>query len=293
MLRTSLSLEVIIMSMWFVYRVEKSLNSPILYWNIVSMQLPGGMVSQFQGIWYKYPDYAGGVVSNSRSHEQICNECLALLDSNGVNVDESFRSLIAYFFSTDRHLSFEDIKDYVQSNNLAIDEDSIRSVMKLLVEYGFAMEKAFGTSIRYEHLHVGEHHDHFYCLKCGTIIEFFSPIIEEAQQREATAHGFHAFTHKMQIHGLCAKCFNKSVKHLVPLAMVHTGGKFRVMKIAGGGPLGFRSDGKRRLHDMGITSGVYGDVVANHGGRLVVAIKGNRLALGKGMSQRVMVSLVN
>lgn len=77
---------------------------------------------------------------------------------------------------------------FIRSNNLDISDEVVSSAFNLLVEYGFALEKEFGDCItRYEHLHPGEHHDHFYCLKCGKIIEFYSPVIEELKLRKPEA----------------------------------------------------------------------------------------------------------
>ncbi|HEX2957613.1 MAG TPA: transcriptional repressor [Chitinispirillaceae bacterium] len=224
-------------------------------------------------------------------HDLILNECLDFLKNNGVDTDEKMRRVIGFFFLLDRHVSFDDISHYVKKNGLKISDIIIRDVLELLVEYGFAIEKIFADNIvRYEHLHLGEHHDHFCCLKCGTIIEFFSPVIEAAQIEEARKYGFHAFTHKMQIHGLCDKCFGKNNAHSMPLAMVEVGGRFRVTDVgADESVCGFRG----HLMDMGIAPGCEGEVIANHGGRIVIVCNGVRTAMGRGMSQKVRVTVID
>ena len=180
----------------------------------------------------------------------------------------------------------------VRSNNLSISDDVVSSAFKLLVEYGFAKEKVFGdNTLRYEHLHIGEHHDHFYCLKCKRIIEFYSPVIEVAQIEEARRKGFHAFSHAMQIHGLCDRCFGKASQSPIRLSMVQSGGKFRVV-----GPAE-RNRGrqklKRRLCDMGLRPGAEGEVIVNRYGPLVVCIDGMRIAMGREMGDSVDVVLVD
>lgn len=230
---------------------------------------------------------------NNRKHKQILNECLVFLTNNGIDVDNDLKSLIEFFFSTDKHIAFDDIRLFVNQNKLNISDTSIRDAFALLVEYGFAMERIFGDNlIRYEHLHLGEHHDHFYCLKCGRIIEFYSQEIEDAQISEARAHLFHAFHHKMQIHGLCNQCFGTSSQNAIPLSKVESGGKFRITEIADSEKLFHGLKMRQRIMDMGILPGIEGMVITNHGGRIVLLINNSRVALGRTMSQEINVTLI-
>ena len=230
---------------------------------------------------------------NARKHKRTLQECLSFLSANGIGITEQVEKLIQFFYSADHHVSFDDVRTFITNSNLDIPNSMIRDVFNLLVEYGFAMIKVFGDdTVRYEHLHYGEHHDHFYCLKCGRIIEFFSPEIEEAQLRSARNHNFHMFSHKLQIHGLCDRCFGKSSRATIPLAMVESGGRFRIADIAEGCNHEHYSLMKRRLQDMGIVCGVEGEVITNHGGRIVLYVNETRVAVGRGMSQAVRVTLI-
>lgn len=224
-------------------------------------------------------------------HKQILNECLEFLKNNGITVDDDLRRLIGFFFSTDQHVTLEDIRRFVHEHKINISDLAISDALALLVEYGFAIERIFGDNmVRYEHLHLGEHHDHFYCLKCGKIIEFFSPEIEDWQIRVARNHEFHAFDHKMQIHGLCKQCFGTSKS--IPISKVETGGKFRIVEVSDKEQLSQGCRMVQRLIDMGILPGTEGTVITNHGGRIVLLINNSRVALGRGMSQGINVTLI-
>lgn len=50
------------------------------------------------------------------------------------------------------------------------------------------------------------HHDHFFCLKCGSIIEFYCKEIEILQEQIAQKYNFKTFNHKLEIFGECANC---------------------------------------------------------------------------------------
>ncbi|MFA6582969.1 MAG: Fur family transcriptional regulator [Elusimicrobiaceae bacterium] len=53
------------------------------------------------------------------------------------------------------------------------------------------------------------HHHHMVCVKCGMIIEFFSPEMEKLQESEVLKHNFRAITHTLEIRGVCARCAEK------------------------------------------------------------------------------------
>lgn len=227
----------------------------------------------------------------SNKNKQILDECIEFLNLNGYSVTNELSDLLVYFFSSDRHLSFEEIRHFAHNKKLDITDSQLRDSIAVLVEYGFATVKDFGDGTpRYEHLHYGEHHDHFYCLKCGLIIEFYSPLIEAQQHTEALKKGFHPFSHKMQISGLCEKCFGKSSAHTIPLSRVECGALFIVSKVEESS-LFPESGLRKKLLDLGLIPGCKGEVLTNTGGRIVIIVNGSRLALGRAMSQSIQVLL--
>src|SRR5512133_726010 len=227
----------------------------------------------------------------STKHKRILEECTEFLNLNGYTVTNELSELLVHFFSADRHLSFLEIKHFTHNKKLDITDSQIRDLIETLVEYGFATVKEFGDgTTRYEHFHYGEHHDHFYCLKCGMIIEFYSPLIETQQHAEAIKNGFHPFSHKMEISGLCEKCFGKSSAHTIPLSRVESGAKFIISEVEESTI--FPETGMRKkLLDLGLIPGCKGEVLTSTGGRIVIILNGSRLALGRAMSQSIHVFL--
>jgi Fe2+ transport system protein FeoA len=72
-----------------------------------------------------------------------------------------------------------------------------------------------------------------------------------------------------------------------PLAMTTVGEQVRLESIRGGKKF------VRRLTALGLTPGVELSVVQDAGGPLLVSVRDSRIALGRGMAYRVMVSLVD
>lgn len=229
------------------------------------------------------------------NHTELRDQCLALLRASGVEVDDSSRAVIDFFFEAEGHVSLHDIENHLRETGLPLDLGRIRHTMQLLGDYGFAIDRQFPRGrVLYEHLHLGEHHDHLYCQRCGKIIEFLSDQIEQAQNQVAAEHGFHSFSHKLVIRGLCESCFEGPRTELVPLAAVQSGGQFRVGKVSRGGRgRMFGGGGMRRLSEHGIMVGAEGEVLSNHGTMVVVQIAGVRLALRQAQTQRILVEILN
>jgi ferrous iron transport protein A len=70
-----------------------------------------------------------------------------------------------------------------------------------------------------------------------------------------------------------------------PLVMAAIGEKVYLENIKGGKKM------LRRLTALGLTPGVELSVVQNTGGVLLLSVRGSRIALGRGMARKMMVSL--
>ena len=230
---------------------------------------------------------------NRKQHRKLCNECFEVLSSHGVDIDHGVTRLIELFFATEKHMEFSDFERLARENDWGLEGPAIRKAVRLLVEYGFAVEKTFiDGRIVYEHLHTGEHHDHFYCLRCGKLTEFFSPALEDLQCELALTHHFHPFSHRLQINGLCGECFGQVRNKLIPLSSVLPGAVFRIVETLSTNVRGGLGRGSmRRLAEVGLTNGSRGEVISNQGLMLVVLIGSNRLALRKGQARKVLVSV--
>ena len=111
------------------------------------------------------------------------------------------------FFSTTRHISVEELYNEVRQVNSRVGYATVYRTLKLLKECGLAEERHFADGqARFENIEDQRHHDHLICERCGRIIEFVQPRIEELQEELAQKYGFVATTHKMEIYGICKEC---------------------------------------------------------------------------------------
>lgn len=115
--------------------------------------------------------------------------------------------ILEIFLKTEEHLSSEDLYWLVQKQDPSVGHTTVYRTLKLLTEAGLAREVRFGDGkTYYEHHYNHEHHDHLICIDCGKIIEFFSPEIEEMQDKMAEKYGFRLTNHSLRMWGVCEDC---------------------------------------------------------------------------------------
>ncbi len=197
--------------------------------------------------------------------------------------EDRFKVLEA-FLQTEKHVTVDELVQLLKENGWALDPDFVGETLRLMCRFGFAHKSRFDNGvILYEHLHLGQHHDHMICTKCRKILEFEEEQIEQLQIKIAAAHGFHILQHKMEIYGICADCLQERIQ-LMPLILAKPGEHLEIKEIRGG------AGAKMRLLTMGLRKGDKIEVITNNGqGQLAIAADLKRYVLGRGLSEKIMV----
>jgi Fur family transcriptional regulator, ferric uptake regulator len=210
----------------------------------------------------------------------------ALIETDEVGGIEDRLKLIDVFLKTEGHVTLEEFISLLRAKGFNYDEKFVRLSLNRWVELGFAQKYTFeGQPPRYEHRHLGKHHDHIICTKCGKIFEFQNDELEILQEKIAAQAGYHMLQHKMEIYGLCSQCLADR-SDLMPLSSAKAGEEVYVRDIAGG------ADVRSRLTSMGFKAGDRLEVINNDGaGRMIVGCGDSRVAIGRGMAEKIIVSL--
>ena len=220
-------------------------------------------------------------------HEQEKKQFIKLLGQENVDeLDKRFQ-ILESFLKSEKHETCPEISMRLEEEGISLGAGFVAETMELLCRFGFAHKLKFDDGPpRYEHRHLGLHHDHMVCTKCGTIIEFRDETLERQQVDLAAAYGFHMLQHKMEIYGICGDCLKKR-SMVVPLSRTKQG-EFLVIKGFEGG-----KKAQMRLTSMGLRIGDTIEVVSTQaGGQLVIALGDNRFVMGQGLAQKVRVEHV-
>lgn len=217
-------------------------------------------------------------------HHQEKQQFKRLFEEQGIDRVEDRLAILEVFLDIEEHVTSDDLAAALTQNGYGLDLRFVRKTLGLLCRYGFAVKKEFeGKPVLYEHRHLGLHHDHLICTKCGCIEEFESRPMEDLQLQIAAMHGFHVLQHKMEIYGLCSECLDNRVR-LMPLSVAQGGELVVITDFLGG------ADAQLRLATIGIRNGDEVEVVTNSGkGQIIVGVAGIRVALERGMATKIIV----
>ena len=210
----------------------------------------------------------------------------ALIETDGKEAIQERLNIIDVFLGTEDHVTLEEMCSLLREKGYDYTPQFVRQSINRMADLGFAQKKQFeGQPIRYEHRRLGRHHDHLICTKCGKIEEFSDEDMERLQISIAAERGFHVLQHKMEIYGLCSQCLARR-RPLIPLLIAKQGERVVVREMTGG------RIGRARLADMGLRPGDHLEIINNTGkGRIILAHDCTRLAIGRGIAKKIMVSL--
>jgi Fur family ferric uptake transcriptional regulator len=199
------------------------------------------------------------------------------------NIDERFKVLEA-FLQTEKHVTVDELVEMLEDGGRHLTHEFVSESLNLLCRFGFAHKSRFDNGeLRFEHRHLGQHHDHMICTKCRRILEFEDPQIEQLQIKAAAAHGFHMLQHKLEIYGICDQCLKERIK-MMPLTQAKPGEQLVIREINGGAGV------KMRLLTMGLRRDDKIEVITNNGqGQLAVAVDLKRYVLGRGLADKIIV----
>ena len=192
--------------------------------------------------------------------------------------------VLEVFLQTEKHVTIDEMVELLAQNGWRLESEFVRETMKLMCRFGFAQKSRFDNgNLRYEHRHLGQHHDHMVCTKCRKIIEFKENRLEEMQIKIAAALGFHMLQHRMEIYGICKECLKNRIQ-LMTLIMAKPGERLVLKDFSGG------VSARMRLLSMGLRLGDEIEVLSNNSqGQMAIAADYKRYVLGQGLAEKILV----
>ena len=104
------------------------------------------------------------------------------------------------------HVSAEDVYKALSEAGEDVGLATVYRVLTQFQEAGLVERHYFESGHSVFEIKQDQHHDHFVCLKCGTVEEFVDPVIEARQLDVAREYGFDMTDHSLNIYGACKAC---------------------------------------------------------------------------------------
>lgn len=112
------------------------------------------------------------------------------------------RRAVAYL-----HFSAEELVRDVHSFDASVARGTVYRTLALLHDAGLVEKHDFRYGPPHYEVTFGKaHHDHLMCVRCGEIIEFQEPRVEQLQQDVVRRYGYALVSHTHKLYGLCQVC---------------------------------------------------------------------------------------
>ncbi|HWR59523.1 MAG TPA: transcriptional repressor [Thermodesulfovibrionales bacterium] len=129
------------------------------------------------------------------------------LSGKGLKLTKERQRILDEVSSYHGHFDPEELLLSMKKKSIKVSKASVYRTLPLLLESGLIEQvEKNDKHAHYEHTFGHGHHDHLICLKCGRVIEVFSPKLEEIQNELCRVNRFDGITHTLEIKGYCRRC---------------------------------------------------------------------------------------
>lgn len=130
-----------------------------------------------------------------------------IFQTTGRRLTSQRRLLLKVLAECDEHLDAEEIYDLAKEQDPNISLATVYRTLKVLKEAGIVEERILDPEGQKRHYELRDKsHYHFTCLGCGRVIEFESPLIEQASAELAERFHLDVVQTRVHMEGYCADC---------------------------------------------------------------------------------------
>ena len=130
------------------------------------------------------------------------------LQSRNLRNTDQRRFLIDLVFSHHEHFDADQLIDQLPRKGAPnhVSRPTVYRTLKEFVDAGLLRCFELNGRSVYEHDYGYPPHDHLYCIKCMSLIEFRSSELEAIRDEVAKQHRFRVRSHRLIIQGVCDDC---------------------------------------------------------------------------------------
>lgn len=137
--------------------------------------------------------------------EARLKEALDALKKNGVRITPQRHAILEYLISSELHPTADEIYKSLESDFPNMSVATVYNNLRVFRTAGLVKELTYGdASSRFDF--VTNDHYHIICNKCGTIVDFHHPGLQEVERLASHVTGFEVNSHRLEVYGTCPTC---------------------------------------------------------------------------------------
>ena len=137
--------------------------------------------------------------------EVYLKDALVTLKESGVRITPQRHAILEFLISAEMHPTADEIYRSLEDDFPNMSVATVYNNLRVFRNAGLVKELTYGdASSRFDF--VTHDHYHIICDKCGKIVDFHHPGLEEVEHLASHVTGFEVSSHRLEVYGTCPDC---------------------------------------------------------------------------------------